>query len=190
MGRDCSRLIANCNACSFPHSPQLVSPGVHLYDKLQISARFPRRGVKFEKQSKHGERQSYNFRAYHSFGNSYHSCITTVNAEFIRTIHPAFIPVTRPKCSYGKNFQPAAYRDQGGNTEIWETEPARPLTWTQRKFYSKDSEVRRDLGNRTNPVKWAYWRGPNGGITIWPWEWSIKFSLLISMLSTNIVRSK
>ena len=53
--------------------------------------------------------------------------LLTVNAEFIRTIHPAFIPVTRLKSSYGKNFQPAAYRDQGGKTEIWETEPARPL---------------------------------------------------------------
>ena len=30
-------------------------------------------GAKFEKRSKHGETQSFNFRAYHSFGNSY-SC--------------------------------------------------------------------------------------------------------------------
>ena len=34
-------------------------------------------GVKFEKQSKCGETQSYNFHAYHSFGNIY-SCITAV----------------------------------------------------------------------------------------------------------------
>ena len=27
--------------------------------------------AKFEKQSKHGETQSYNFRTYYSFGNSY-----------------------------------------------------------------------------------------------------------------------
>ena len=33
--------------------------------------------AKFEKQSKHGEAQSYNFSAYHRFGNSF-SCITAV----------------------------------------------------------------------------------------------------------------
>ena len=43
--------------------------------------------------------------------------------EFI----PPFIPVTGMKCSYGKISSPL--------TEISGTEPARPLSWTHRKFY-------------------------------------------------------
>ena len=56
------------------------------------------------------------------------------------TTHPA----TGLKCSYGKISSPL--------TEISATEPARPFIWTHRKFYTKDFEVRRDLGNRASPV--------------------------------------
>ena len=52
------------------------------YEKFQPGFRDEKRPktscvAKFEKQSKHGETQSYNFRTYYSFGNSY-SCITFV----------------------------------------------------------------------------------------------------------------
>ena len=74
-------------------------------------------GAKFEKQSKHGETQNYNFHAYYSFGNCY-SCIiavewdaydvenTTGNARRCRIHSKNFIPVTGLKCSYGKIFSP------------------------------------------------------------------------------------
>ena len=50
------------------------------YEKFQPGFRDEKRpktscGAKFEKHSLHGETQSYNFRAYYSFGNSY-SCVT------------------------------------------------------------------------------------------------------------------
>ena len=55
-------------------------------------------GAKFEKRSKHGKTQSYNFLAYHIFGNSY-SCITAVKwdaydventADKARRCHPGY----------------------------------------------------------------------------------------------------
>ena len=48
------------------------------------------------------------------------------DAEFIRRIHPAFIPVTALKCSYGKIFNPLT-EIPVGKTDISGTEPARPL---------------------------------------------------------------
>ena len=48
------------------------------------------------------------------------------DAEFIRRIHPAFIPVTGLKCSNGKIFSPLT-EIPVGKTEISGTEPARPL---------------------------------------------------------------
>ena len=50
--------------------------------------------------------------------------------EFI----PPFIPVTGMKCSYGKISSPLT-EISVAKTEISETEPARPLMWTHRKFY-------------------------------------------------------
>ena len=88
-------------------------------------------------------KQNYNIHAYYSFGNSY-SCITAVewdaydventagnarcmhDAEFIRRIHSAFIPLTGLKCSYGKIFSPLT-EIPVGKTEISGTEPARSL---------------------------------------------------------------
>ena len=79
------------------------------YEKFQAGFRDEKRlktscGAKFEKHSLHGERQSYNFRAYYRFGNSY-SCVTvakwnnygaenTVAKARRCRIHPAFITVT------------------------------------------------------------------------------------------------
>ena len=45
----------------------------------------------------------------------------------IARIHPAFIPVTGMKCSYGKISSPL--------THILGTEPAPPLIWTNWKFH-------------------------------------------------------
>ena len=55
------------------------------------------------------------------------------NAIWAR-IHPAFIPVTGLKCSYGKISSPLS-EISVRKTEISGTEPARPLIWTHRKFY-------------------------------------------------------
>ena len=113
------------------------------YEKFQPGFRDEKRqktscGAKFEKQSKYGETQNYNFHAYYSFGNSY-SCITTVewdaydventagNARRCR-IHSKnssrFHPGNRAEVFIWQNFQPA-YRDPG-----WKN---------------------RDLGNRASP---------------------------------------
>ena len=48
------------------------------------------------------------------------------DAEFIRRIHPAFIPVTGLKCSHCEIFSPLT-EIPVGKTEISGTEPARPL---------------------------------------------------------------
>ena len=108
------------------------------YEKYQPGFRDEKRpktscGTKFEKQSKHGETQNYNFHAYYSFGNSY-SCITAVewdaydvenatgNARRCR-IHPVFTPVTGAEVFIWQNFTEIPV----GKTEISGTEPARPL---------------------------------------------------------------
>ena len=105
------------------------------YEKFQPGFRDEKRSktscvAKFEKQSKRGETQSYNFRAHYSFGNSY-SRITFVKwdaydventADKARQcrIHPAFIPVTGLKCFFMEKFStPLA--------EISATESARRL---------------------------------------------------------------
>ena len=113
------------------------------YEKFQPGFRDEKRpktscGAKFEKQSKHGETQNYNFHAYYSFGNSY-SCITAVewdayvventtgNARRCR-IHSKnssrFHPGNRAEVFIWRSFQPA-YRDPG-----WKN---------------------RDIGNRASP---------------------------------------
>ena len=106
------------------------------HEKFQLGFRDQKKpkascSAKFEKQSKHGKTQSYNFRAYYSFGNSY-SCITFVKWDAYDEenmagkarrcrIHPAFIPVNGLKCFFlWKNFPPLL-------TEISASEPARPL---------------------------------------------------------------
>ena len=50
-----------------------------------------------------------------------------------RVPSPAFIPVTRRKCSQGKISSPLS-EIQVGKTEISGNQPARPLIWTHRKF--------------------------------------------------------
>ena len=95
-------------------------------------------------------RNSRNRSNIYSFGNS-HSCITAVKwnacdventagkARRFKIHSKDFIPVTGLKYSYGKIFQPA-YRDPG-----WKN---RDLP--NRENFTKDSEVRRDLGNRAH----------------------------------------
>ena len=96
------------------------------YEKFQPGFRDEKRpktscGAKFEKQSKHGETQNYNFHTYYSFGNSY-SCITAVewdaydventagNARRYR-IHSKnssrFHPGNRAEVFIWQNLQPA-----------------------------------------------------------------------------------
>ena len=73
--------------------------------------------------------------------------------DAIRTarIHPAFIPVTGLKCSYGKISSPL--------TEISGTVPVRPLIWTHRTFY-KGFRGKGEI-SKTGLM----WRGPNIGKT-------------------------
>ena len=62
------------------------------------------------------------------------------DVEFIRRIHPAFIPVTGLKCFLWKNFPPFLPRSR---------QPSQPaLSYEHIETLIKDSEVRRDLGNR------------------------------------------
>ena len=56
------------------------------------------------------------------------------------------------RSSYGKISSPLA--------EISGTEPACPLTWTRRNFFTKDLEVRRDLEHQASPVKRAHMKRP------------------------------
>ena len=100
--------------------PGPISPWVHMRNFRSVyEMRMSKTscGAKFEKQSKHGETQSYNFRAYYRFGNS-ESCITVIkwdaydeentaskqdNAEFIRRTHPG----NRDELFKWPHFQPA-----------------------------------------------------------------------------------
>ena len=104
-------------------------------------------GAQFEVHSLHGETQSYDFRAYYSFGNSY-SCVTVAkwnNYDVENTagkarrcrIHPAFITVTGLKGNKEKFSSPLQLPTEFPvrKTETSGTEPARPLIWTYRKIY-------------------------------------------------------
>ena len=62
------------------------------------------------------------------------------------------------KCRHGKISSPLT-EIPVGKTEISVTEPARPLIWTHQSF-TKDLEVRRDLGNRASPVNRAHLKRP------------------------------
>ena len=74
--------------------------------------------------------------------------------EFI----PPFIPVTGMKCSYGKISSPLT-EISVGKTEISGTERAR-LSYEHIENFTKDLEVRRDLGNRASPVNRAHMKRP------------------------------
>ena len=83
------------------------------------------------------------------------------DAEFIRRIHPAFIPVTGLKCSYSKFSSPLT-EILVGKTEISESsQPA--LSYEHIENFTKDLEVRRDLGNRASPVNRTHVKRPLDG---------------------------
>ena len=71
--------------------------------------------------------------------------------EFI----PPFIPRagTRDEVFIWQNFQPA-YRDLGNRASL----PSHMNTSVEN--FTKELEVRRDLGNQASPVNRAYMRGP------------------------------
>ena len=73
--------------------------------------------------------------------------------------HTAFIPVTALKCSNGKIFQPA-YRDSSWkNRDLTGTEPV-ALSYEYTENFTKDLEVRPDLGNRASSVNRAHVKRP------------------------------
>ena len=109
--------------------------------------------------------KNFNFRAYHSFG-TLKAVSLQLNGMFLMwkiqqamqddairaaRIHPAFIPVTVLKCSYGEITSPL--------TEISGTVPAHPLIWTHRTFY-KGFRGKGEI-SKTGLM----WRGPNIGKT-------------------------
>ena len=70
------------------------------------------------------------------------------NADFIPTIHPAFIPLSSrlPRSRLEKSRS---------------REPSQPtLSYEHIENFTKDSEVRRDLGNRASPVNRAHMKRP------------------------------
>ena len=69
--------------------------------------------------------------------------------EFI----PPFIPVPGMKCSYGKISSPLTER-LGNRASL----PSHMNTSVEN--FTKELEVRRDLGNQASPVNRAYMRGP------------------------------
>ena len=75
--------------------------------------------------------------------------------DAIRTarIHSAIHPGTRDEVFIWQNFQPA-YRDLGNRASL----PSHMNTSVEN--FTKELEVRRDLGNQASPVNRAYMRGP------------------------------
>ena len=75
--------------------------------------------------------------------------------DAIRTarIHSAVHPGTRDEVFIWQNFQPA-YRDLGNRASL----PSHMNTSVEN--FTKELEVRRDLGNQASPVNRAYMRGP------------------------------
>ena len=84
----------------------------------------------------------YNFRAYHSFGNSYNIIQRAMQDDAIRTarIHPAFIPVTGLKCSCGKISSRLNYWDPG-----WKNRDLRNRASRVNRASVKRSSVREKL---------------------------------------------
>ena len=124
-------------------------------------------GAKFEKQSKQGETQSYNFRAYHSFVNSY-SCITAAKWDACDMENTAG---KARRCHAGRHVACAV----GKNSSRYEVfirrkfpaclprsrEPSQPaLSYEHIEIFTKDLEVRRDLGNRPRPANRAHMKRP------------------------------
>ena len=80
------------------------------------------------------------------------------DAIWTATIHPAFIPVTGLKCSHGKISSPLTEISVG---KTGSREPCQPaLSYEQIENFTKDLEVRRDLGNPASPVNRVMSRGP------------------------------
>ena len=79
-----------------------------------------------------------------------------IQGDAIQTarIHPAVHPGNRDdSCSHGK-------RDLGW-TEPRSREPSQSaLSYKHIKNFTKDLEVRRDIGNRASPVNWAHMKRP------------------------------
>ena len=75
--------------------------------------------------------------------------------DAIRTarIHPAVHPGNRDEVFIWQNFQPA-YRDLGNRA----SQPA--LSYEHIETFTKDLEVRRDLGNSASLVNRAYMKRP------------------------------
>ena len=122
--------------------------------------------------NKHGETQSYNFRAYYSFGSSY-SCTTVVkwdaydlenttgkarrckiHSKFSSRFHPG----NRAEVLYDKISSSHTEIPVGKPRSRELRQPA--LSYEPIENFTKDLEVRRDLGNRASLVNWAHVKRP------------------------------
>ena len=81
------------------------------------------------------------------------------DAIWTATIHPAFIPVTGLKCSHGKISSPLTEISVGKSQKS--RKPCQPaLSYEQIENFTKDLEVRRDLGNPASPVNRVHVKRP------------------------------
>ena len=149
----------------FPRWEKVKDPGDEFWCQIQ-------------EQSKHGETQNFNFRAYLNIGNS-ESCITAVkwdaydventggkkdDAIWTARIHPAVHPVNRDEVFIWQNFQ------------ISGTKPARPLIWTHQNFYKgfRGEARSRKQGQPGQPGSCEKALRPEKvSIHVHPWQWSI-----------------
>ena len=127
------------------------------YEKFQPGFRDEKRsnmscGAKFEKQSKHSETQNYNFTPIIALATLIAESLQLNgmlmiwkiqqtmqdDAEFIRRVHMAKFPARLPRSRLEKPRS---------------REPSQPtLSYEHIENFTKNSEVRRDLGNRASPV--------------------------------------
>ena len=118
--------------------------------------------------------KNFNFRAYHNFGNP-SSCITAVKSDAYdleytavnaRWCHPdrrhnssGFHPDNRAEVFSWQNFQPA-YRDLGWKKRDLGNRAGPPSHMKKIEIFTKDLEVRRDLGNPASQVNRVHVKRP------------------------------
>ena len=143
------------------------------YEKCQPGFRDDKRpkilgtksGAKFEKQSKHGQIQENLTFGLITASVTLKDVSLQLNGmltmwkiqqamqdDAIQTarIHPAVHPGNRDEVLIWQNFQPA-YRDLGWKTRERESSQS-ALSYEHIEHFTKDLEVRRDLGNRASTV--------------------------------------
>ena len=115
-------------------------------------------GAKFEKQSKHGEAQSYNFSAYHRFGNS-SSCITAVKWDAYDDENIAG-KAKRYHIRRGALNLSHVHLGNWAELFIWQSAYRDP-SWKKKEISVTEPGVRQGRENRTSAVFRAHVKGPS-----------------------------